>query len=223
MKTAVLIHGHFLGTPDWERVEWGDPAHGTYGNIPKGLVEALRFDADTIIFGTGASEKDGLKEGEYGLHTARERMREIPEFKMMETDEAHAWLEQRAMLELTAQNTIEEIRAGARIAKERGAERLIQVACRTHSARAYKFALAVLREDPLRPFLANFYSVASDTEYDGADMDSVVVFEPPHRPDRPKVFFNTTLQEVVGHLSDARAPELNDALKRAISEYRSGL
>lgn len=223
MKTAVLIHGHYLGTADWERVEWGDPASGIYGNIPKGLVEALKFDADTIIFGTGASEKDGLKEGEYGVKTARERMREIPEFKTIGEDEAHTWLKERAVLELTAQNTIEEIRAGAQIAKERGAERLIQVACRTHSARAYKFALSVLNDDALRFFLKNFYSVASDTHYDGADIDAVVVFEQPHRPDRPKVFFNKTLQAVVEHMGDARASELDALLRRAIDEYRAPL
>lgn len=195
-----------------------------YGNVPKGLVEALRFDADTILFGTGASHKDGLNEGEYALKLARERWQEIPEFKSKDAHEVEAWLERSAVIESTAQNTVDEIRAGAHIAKERGAERLIQVACRPHSVRAHKFAVSVLSADSeLRFFLKHLYSVTSDTQYDSGDIDDVVVVEPPHRPDRPSVFFNATLQDVVKHMGDPRAQELDDLLKGAIEEYRKKL
>ncbi|MEK7156121.1 MAG: hypothetical protein AAB734_04560 [Patescibacteria group bacterium] len=221
MKTAILVHGHFLGTPDWERVVWGNPAHGVYGNVPKGLVEALRFDADTILFGTGASEKDGLNEGEYALKLARERWREIPEFKSKDAGDVKAWLERCAVIESTAQNTPQEIVAGAQIARGRGAVRLIQIACRTHSPRALRTAISVLSaNEDIRFFLDNFYSVTSDSKYDNGDIDDVVVIEPPHRPDRPHVFFNKTALMIVGHMNDARAQELDTALKSTIDEYR---
>ncbi len=220
MKSAVLIHGHHLHTMDWERIEWGNPGEGVYGNIPRGLVEALRLEADTIILGTGASEKEGLKEGEFALKVAHERIREIPEFTQMTPESAAAWLESRVVLELTAQNTPEEIQKGAAIANAQGAQRLIQVACRTHAARALKTALLVLHEDEsIRHFLTHWYFVASDTIYDGADVDTVVVIEPPHRPDRLAVSVNETLAEVVRHMNHPRAGELNESLKRAIAAF----
>lgn len=222
METAILVHGHHLETADWESVVWGDPVHGVYGNVPKGLVEALRFDADTIVMGTGASEKDGLTEGEYALKIARERIHEIPEFKDMAPEDARAWLDARVVTEPTAQNTPQEIIAGAQIARGRGAVRLIQVACRTHSPRAYKTAISVLSANSdIRFFLDNFYSVTSGSKYDNGDSDDVVVIEPPHRPDRPHVFFNKTAQAIVEHMSDPRANDLDDALKRVIESYRT--
>lgn len=224
MKTAVLVHGHHLGTTDWEQVEWGDPAHGVYGNIPKGLVEAQRFDAETIIFGTGVSSRDGLTEGEYAVQMAQRRAHEIPEFASMTADSFNAWFSVRAVTENSARNTPEEVRAGAYIAKARGAERLIQIACRTHSARAHNAALAVLKEDPeLSYFLQALYTIASDSSREGTEVRDVVIIEPPHRPDRQKVYFNKTLRYVTEHLNDPEAEKLNLAIARAIEEYRKNV
>jgi hypothetical protein len=88
MKTAILIHGEHVQAHDWEHIVWGNPTQGVYGKVPKGLIEGLRWDADLLIFGTGASEKDGLKEGAFTLAYTQEHIGEIPEFKEMGIDVA---------------------------------------------------------------------------------------------------------------------------------------
>jgi len=37
MRTAILIHGHFLPLSIWEEVMWGNPKEGLWGVIPKGI------------------------------------------------------------------------------------------------------------------------------------------------------------------------------------------
>src|SRR6185503_2104967 len=109
MRTAVLVHGQHVLSKEWETVMWGNPQKGIYGRIAAGLREALRFDAEVIFFGTGASEKDGMKEGALSLLLAQKHITEMPEFSSMEPDKALAWLDERATLELTSQNTATEI------------------------------------------------------------------------------------------------------------------
>ena len=88
MKTAILIHGHHLGTNNWDEVVWGNPLQGVYGRIPTGLREALRFEADIIFFPTGGSKRDGLFEGEQARAVAQEKMLEVPEFAGWEKEKA---------------------------------------------------------------------------------------------------------------------------------------
>ena len=113
MKTAVLVHGHHLGTSNWEEVVWGNPKEGIYGRIATGIREAIRFNADVIFFPTGGSEKEGLKEGEWALKIADERILEIPECSTWSADEADRWLSSRSVLELSSTTTVEEIAACA--------------------------------------------------------------------------------------------------------------
>ena len=57
MKTGVLVHGCNLNIENWRHVAWGDPP-GQLGRIPQGILVAHQFQADTIVFGTGASSKE---------------------------------------------------------------------------------------------------------------------------------------------------------------------
>ncbi len=222
MHTAVIVHGHHLDTSDWEAIEWGDPRRGKLGNIPKGLVEALERDAATIVFGTAASMRGSLTEGDYALKIAKERIREIDAFSRIE--DADAWLDARVVIERTSTDTASEILAGARIALARGADTIVHIACRTHLPRAHATALRIIAaHDDVRPLLSHWYAIASDTSYEGADVDTVVVIEPPHRPDRPKVFFNTTLQPLAKYMNHDLAPELNVALQKVFDEFSKRL
>ena len=223
MKTAVIIHGFHLQAEAWESVMWGDPAKGVYGRIATGLREALRFEADFIFFGTGASNKDGLLEGEYILKFAREHIAELSEFAQWGNEKAVHWLEERAVLELKSQVTKEELLQCATIARERGVERLILVSSPTHILRAHQTAIAEFsKSELLSPLLHALYAVASDTSYVGTSVADVMVVEPPHRPDRQKVFFNETLKDLSSFFNrpDA-ADKLNESLKKVFHDFKS--
>ena len=224
MKSAILVHGHHLFADNWQGIVWGDPHNGVYGRVPTGLREALRFDADLIIFPTGSSKKDGLFDGEYALKVARERIAEIPEFADMSAQKARAWLDNRAVAETTSQNTREEVIASGQLALARGVERLVQVSSPTHIMRAHRDALAAFfKDETLRPLLRGLYAIASDVGY-SASVDDVLIIEPRHRPDRPKIPFNGTLKDIF--LFNDRpdlAEELNTEFVRVFGEFKKRL
>ena len=62
-KSGVLVHGCNLHTYQWKRIVWGKPPD-ELGRVPKGIFIALHEEADVMVFGTGASEKDGLLEAD---------------------------------------------------------------------------------------------------------------------------------------------------------------
>ena len=103
-----------------------------------------------------------------------------------------------------------------------GIGRLVLVSSPTHILRVHKTALSLMAEDEaMRSFVHALYAVASDVSYAGTSVGDVVIIEPPHRPDRPKIFFNETLKPLaeLQKRSDA-GTELNDALRRVIDEFR---
>lgn len=225
MKTAVIVHGHHLQSAQWEHIVWGDPARGIYGRAAAGLREALRFDAAFVIFGTGASFKDGMPEAEHARAIAHRRIHELPEFRHMSKEAAQAWLDAHTLTETTAQNTRTEIEADARIALAQGCEALVLVSSPVHIMRAHKDALAIFSHHPeLRVFLHNLFAVASDVNYEHTRVDDVVIIEPHHRPDVEHVPFHKTLAGLVKFI---RRPDLahslNKALKDVMDDYEKKL
>lgn len=188
METAVLIHGCHIGAEGWESVVWGDPKNGILGRAAKGILEAVKLNAKMVVFSTGASEKGGIKEGQYTLQFAEQRLEELGSlYRPDGTEGLRSFLKERAVLELTSQNTRDEILASARLARSRGIGRLVLVTSQSHVMRAHQEAISALSSDPeLRYFLHNLYATASDTCYWGTKIEDVVIFEPPHRGDRPK-------------------------------------
>jgi hypothetical protein len=224
LPTAVLIHGCHLQAEGWEEIAWGDPAENRLGRVPFGLFKAMEANAEMIIFGTGASEKDGLKEGAYTYRYTDEhlvdlfRSASVPHERWYVTQE---WIKHVARLELTSQNTREEVLAAARMAKEAGIKRLILVSSPEHIMRCHQAALSVLGADPgLSFFLDELYAVASHTHFKDATVDDVVIVEPPHRGDTPKVPFYRTVKRIFATM---RKPDvafkLDAALNTAIDEH----
>jgi hypothetical protein len=221
METAVLIHGCHTGAHAWTDIVWGDPQNGRLGRVPKGILEAQKWDAKTIIFSTGASERDGFKEGEYIYRFALDRVSELTGLTGMHESSLRALLHTRHALELTSQDTRSEVLESAKIAKERGAKRLILVSSPTHVMRCHQAAISMLGADPrLRFFLDNLYPAASETCFEGSTVDDVVIVEPPHRGDRPLVPYHTTAKRIFQFL---KKPEVafafNDAWGGLIGEY----
>jgi hypothetical protein len=204
---------------------WGDPAHGVYGRAAAGLREALRFNAPLIIFGTGASFKDGMPEGEHALALARRRIVEMPEFAKMGTHAARAWLDARSIVETTAHDTRTEIEADARLALAHGCNAIILVSSPVHIMRAHKTALSLFsHQHEFKQLLHNLFAVASDVNYSGTRVDDVVIIEPQHRPDRPDVPFHLTLRGLWKFMRrDDLAPALNKALKDIMDDYEKRL
>jgi hypothetical protein len=60
MRTAILIHGRHVDTDAWEKIIWGDPTHGVFGNAARGVELALKEQAALIFWGTGSSERNGV-------------------------------------------------------------------------------------------------------------------------------------------------------------------
>lgn len=122
MKTGVLVHGCNLNIENWRHVAWGDPP-GQLGRIPQGILVAHQFNADTIVFGTGASSKEfrlgrqhngdaasedsnggrKLLEAEYSLEYLRQHFDSLRTFKAFqesipETSSDQEWAKLRESL-----------------------------------------------------------------------------------------------------------------------------
>ena len=218
---AVLIQGCHLQADEWEEIVWGRPKEGVLGRVPRGLLEALRLDAKLIIFGTGGSERAGLKEGEWALAIAKERIKTLPEFATI--PDPVGWLSERAVLELDSMNTLEEVTFAGRIARKRGAERLTLVSSPTHILRAHKAALSAFSADEnLRPLLHGLSAVASDVSYAGTKVDDVLIIEPAHRPDRAQANFSETLRDIPLFIQDpSKAEELNAELAAVMKKFKA--
>ena len=65
---AVLCHGCHLDANDWETVMWGKS--GQLGRLPQTVLVCLqllehRKEIVNVMFGSAASQRDGVMEGEY--------------------------------------------------------------------------------------------------------------------------------------------------------------
>jgi hypothetical protein len=187
MKTAILVHGYHLQAIGWQRVVWGNPKKGVLGRVPKAIVEALKNDASLIVFSTGASVRDGLKEGAYTYRYTLEHLDEL----VAVTEEwlaprfLRSFLEDQHELELTSTNTKTEVIASGRLALKHHTKRLVLVSSPNHVQRCLKEAfLAYSADAQLRPLRDNLYATASD-EPIGTYASELVIMEPSHRGDQP--------------------------------------
>lgn len=170
---------------DWENIVWGDPRRGVYGRVPKGLAQAQLHKAQFIFWGTGASQKDGLKESQYTFQYAIQHASEMPAYRGLDAYEIEAMLKEISHIDLVTQNTTEEIRAALDECHKRGIQELILVSSPTHIARCHQEALKVLAATG-NAHQVLVYATASDTCFVNSTPADVVIVEPPHRGDRPK-------------------------------------
>ena len=182
--TAVLIHGCHLAAIDWERMVWGDPKNGVLGRAPKGIRLALKEKAKLIIWGTGASEKDGQKESCYTYNYAIVHASELDEFHGFDLYEVLAILKNASVFDESTQNTPEEIASAAEICREQGIRRLILVSSPTHIARCLQEAEKLRVAGKMDGI--EVFATAADVSYADSSASDVVIVEPPHRGDKPK-------------------------------------
>ncbi len=186
MKTGVLVHGCHFGALNWQGIMWGHPPD-ELGRVTKGVAVALQENARALIFGTGASEKDKKKEGEYTRDYLLEnffRLGAFSCFKELDLEEARALIASIAIPECRSRNTREEMEESARIFLDREIEKIILVSSPTHISRCIRDALVVFQAARYTGLREHLYAAASDTSYLGGRVEDVVIFEPPHRGDQ---------------------------------------
>lgn len=184
MRTAILIHGRHLGTDAWERIIWGQPQKGIFGNAAKGVRLAMQEHAELIYWGTGSSRKDGTIESQYIFEYAVAHGSELPEFKGQDAAAVMATLKPISYIDLGGQNTAQEVARAVQICLERGIERLIMVSAPTHIARCLGEAQKLRATGVLGDL--EIFATGSDVPYANSSPDDVVIIEPPHRGDLPK-------------------------------------
>lgn len=221
LKTAVLSHGRHLQAREWEQIVWGEPPH-RLGQVPKAVLTALEFDADIIIFSTGASrdEETGLLEGEYTLEYARKRLGELVDSGLVNVSlsDLRSYLDRVARLELESQNTEQEILYSARMCQAEGVERIVLCSAPTHIERVHRDALVVLGKfSKISPFKRHLLTVASEVPYANSTPADVVIIEPPHHGDRPDMPVHKIAARMLTHLR--RSPHFFSELERLIQKY----
>lgn len=208
-KTGILVHGYNLNAERWESVAWGEPPDRA-GRVPMGVFVALCEQAEVMVFGSGASRKDGLLESETTARLLRERFDELAGFSIFEkhlpeTRKPDAALRYKQCIECilhldtVSRNTREEIAHAGRVFLDRGVERVILVSSPTHLPRCLRDACTIFEEDrELARLRHSLYAVPSATGYVGYTAADVAIFEPPHRPDRS----NLNISGVVARVHD---------------------
>lgn len=207
-RTGILLHVYHLGSADWEHLVWGEPARNELGTGTK-LIEFLLnepLDAHIrCITYSGPSSRDGLSEGAYTkqfLISHLDRLREFPRFREMLRQlppEASAVLRTRMeqmVLGEQIENTLEEVQHAAVFFQEHGVDHVVHIAAASHAPRCIQLQ-AVVRHQGLIPLEQQWFTVASDSCFEGTVPSDVVVVEPPHRGDDPLLGFAPTLSRAL--------------------------
>lgn len=192
-KTVVLVHGRHVETVGWKTLVWGDGER--IGTGPLGLLIAMKKDAQ-LVFGTGASEKDGLKECAYTAAFLRSRLGslgqfpEFAEYRHYDPYELEALFKpllRAAHLDTDSKNTDQEVRNTVAFARSVGATEIIAVTSPGHYARCANVP-ALLDEKGECDFSGLGYMVqAARSSTSGYRASHTVILEHPHRGDDPMI------------------------------------
>lgn len=184
-KTAVLIHGLHLQANDWEKIVFGDLDKNIFGNVPRGLEIALENNTELVYIGSGASDKDGLKECEYALLETKKRIPEYAKRFNINDLEISSLLDEKTYLDTKAKDTKEEIDNFLKLCLEKQIDELyfIPVAGQAPIA-ARRISKAIVENPQYAKYLHSYFICPSDTKYANLMMDDIVIFTPPHRGDR---------------------------------------
>jgi hypothetical protein len=194
---------------------WGRPEEGVLGRIPKALQLAHMEQARLIYWGSGASERDGMEELRYAFEYTMPRAGKLPQFRGLDVYEIRAVLESISFVDVVAQNTREEIENAITMCRERGIHDLFLISSPTHIARCLQEAERYRR---LECCNVRIFAAASDTCFAGSIPDDVVIFEPPHRSDRPSHPIHDVVRGI-WRIPSERMINFLDELKLLIIKY----
>lgn len=219
METAILIHGCHLQAKDWENIIWGYPEKGIFGRVPKGLQVAQQEDARLVYFGTGASEKEGIKEAQYTYDYCMDMSRHWYSFSK-DPFQLGKKIKERTFIDTESQTTPQEVARCIEMCKERGIEKLILVSSPTHIARCLQSAEKIRAEGDFKGL--QIVATASDTCFVDSTPADVLIVEPSHRGDRAVISLHKTLKLAMfaRKLPDEQALEFNADLVAFLEEQK---
>jgi len=222
-NTAVLIHGCHVDTTDWTKIIVGNLPN-LPGRAARGLEAAWMFQSKCIIWGTGASEKHGLKEAELIFDEAFAHISEIAQYmnRNQEITSAKdlAWfMRSKSILEQRSQTTTQEIDNAARIAQEKDCTIIFQISSPTHIERCYHEALKWNEQHPTENIL--FVPISSAVSYANSTAKDVVIVEPPHRSDRSTLRLERLVKAFlkIRKMSDEQALVVAEALCKTLERH----
>ena len=187
MKTGLLCHGRHVLAKNWELHQWGDKEKGLLGQVMKTILIAHQENPEVIIFGTGASEKERLKESGYTIKYMFEHFEDLyslPQFQGVNIGQLKAFMKSKSIAEKKSQNTYEEIKKALEIFSYHGIEKIIWVSNPDHIPRCMQLAHQVHYETNSK-ILLNFFAAQSDIGYNGTPSITSKIVEMPHRGDDP--------------------------------------
>lgn len=219
---AVLIHGLHMGAHGWEDIVWGNPPKGVWGIIPRGVEYAWRTQAELIVWGSGASERDGMKEAECFYARALEGIQELANIAGTTPEELQTFLEAHSEKDVEAQNTADEIQNTLEKCLARGIQELTLIPAASQAPIATRRVLGMVLEDERYAEFRHRVTVApSDTRYEGTSMQDIVIFAPAHRGDRlanPSHILARKTLDVIQRFSKAKDAE---GLKKFLEKWES--
>lgn len=228
MKVGILVHGRHVEAVDWGKLEWGEPPH-KLGALPMMALVALNAGVENIagiVFGTGASEKNGLKEAEYTKRFLLERMGRLGEFELIKKHSRFQSSRDLVLLDLlfrgiicevASQNTDQEVANAAKIFSEFGVDEVKQVTCGSHAPRCQLVQLKVRAAGGI-PAGQVWSCYGDNMAFAGSEIKDVAIMEPPHRGDDPMVSAPIQAYQVFPGFFKIRGVELKVAALRAIRD-----
>jgi len=223
MKTAIIIHGCHLYATGWESIVWGNPQKRILGRASRGILLAISERPEFIWWGTGASEKGGVKEAQYTFDYALEHLEELlPGYFETGHDRfaVRKFFQNRSLIDTTSQNTPEETEHAMRLCKQKDVKRLFLVSSPTHIARCLQSAEIVRAQGGFEGL--EIFATSSDTCFSDSTPKDVLIVEPPHRGDRPDVPIHKTLRRAMRLGRGKEAQEFNTALEKLLGEWEKG-
>jgi hypothetical protein len=185
MRTGILCHGRHVLANNWELHQWGDQEKNLLGQILKTLILSYQERPEVVIFGTGASEKDGLKESEYTLKYMFDNFEKVAKFNQFNNIDLgflKDYMIHHSVPEKKSQNTFEEIKYAGEIFLDYNIEKVIIVSNPDHISRCMQMAHQVYQQTKLKS-LENLFASQSEIGYDGTNNLTSKIIEMPHRGD----------------------------------------
>ncbi len=211
-KKAVLIHGcHLqadLNGQTWEGLVWGlvDGKPTLSGRATMGIKIALMDGAERVVFSTGASERDGLKEGEYTYQWALKHARDLSKLLGVSASYLRGYLRRVSVLDLESQNTAQECTRNFTSAVADGFETITLVSSPWHVQRCLTEALKAV--ETMRAEGKTIPRIKAEASY--GSTEGIVILEPSHRGDQPKTNWAIILRGVFGIKEDKRVQAESD-------------
>ncbi len=236
MKVGILVHGPHLQAKEWENLAWGTPPL-MMGRIPKAIQMFFKLDAKVIFFGTGASERDGVKEGQYMFDTLFQKKKQLGEFDALKQFQAlggldvsftpngavlYAKTQAEVVIDVRSQNTKEELLAAGDAFLARGVTDAVLVSSANHMARCLEVAQQVYNdpqyEGKYKTLAQGLMVTPADTCYAGATYGSNVIFEAPHRGDRSSYPLHEKVRQIF-KVKLENLPEFGEDLTQLVGRY----